>query len=466
MKNGLIHEDGKLIYYENDKRVHAGVIKVGEDIYYISRDGVAVTGKYTVHSSMSNGLLKHGVYTFAEDGRLVEGSYVALKRVTSRRKRRKRKLASRPQKLSRYAKKRLLIIGLSVFLAMLLVTLGMLADNWLRRNNENQNPTLNSGIRLPEFKQDVILVSDGVLSCYSGEIPVSDAIKYGAPYKPLVFEYNLKGNDGALFYGEMPDFSDAKEIFMDGDKLSLELHNLKTGTRYYYKVVVNGDVYTGTFKTAASTRFIKVDGLHNARDIGGYMTQYGKLIKQGMIIRGTEVDGLVEPTYMLAPESLAYMRDTFGFVYDMDLRASHIFMGEYSSPFGEGVGHSFYTAPQYGGIFDEDNKECVRRIFSDLAKPENYPMYMHCTYGADRTGTVVFLLQAVLGMSEEQLVREYQLTGFFSSRYAIADECDIILSVLNRKEGDTLQERAVRFLVDDIGVTEAEIASIQDILLA
>lgn len=71
------------------------MIKVGEDVYYISRSGVTVTGQHTVQSYMSNGLLKHGVYTFAEDGRLVDGSYVALKRVTNGRKRRRRKPSSR-----------------------------------------------------------------------------------------------------------------------------------------------------------------------------------------------------------------------------------------------------------------------------------------------------------------------------------------------------------------------------------
>ena len=467
MKNGLINENGTLIYYENDVPIHAGVVKIGEDLYYISKGGVAVTGKHTVHTSMANGLLKHGIYTFADDGKLIEGSYVPLKKAKHRKKKHRRS-SQGSRTLSAKTKKNLLIAAISVVLVALLVCVGFMIDNYLHSGDSNlgegSSPT-DGEIRLPEFDEDVALVSDGALALYRAEMTVSEAREYGSAYKPMVFEYDLLGDDGLLTISENENFSDALELFMDGDNDYLEIDNLKTGTKYYYKVDVNGKTYSGSFKTAASTRFIEVEGLYNARDIGGYTTLNGRTVKQGMIIRGTEIDGLVESIYLLPSTSAAYMRDSFRFAYEMDLRASHIFMGEYSSYFGEGVGHSFYTAPAYGGIFDASNKDFLKNIFSDLAKEENYPMYMHCTYGADRTGTVVFLLQAILGMSEEQMIREYQMTGFFSSSYATDNRCDIIIAGINAKQGSTLQEKTINFLVDDIGVTLEEIAAIQSILL-
>ncbi|MBQ4121755.1 MAG: tyrosine-protein phosphatase [Clostridia bacterium] len=458
MKNGLIEENGKLVYYVNDKPVHAGLIKIDGDIYYIGTGGIAVTGKHTIHTSMANGLLKHGVYTFGADGKLKKGSYVPLKKGTH-----KRRSHFKP-------KKQLLILGAFLLIALVFVILGFAIDEFGNpdmpvQTTESSAPDEEIKIDLPELSEEAVLVSQGALDAYHGKLSIWEARAYGDPYRPFVFEYDLYGKSGVLYYSENADLSNAVQVALDGNKRSLEIDNLKTGTEYYYKVSVEGKDFTGSFKTAASTRFVKIEGLNNARDIGGYTTLDGKTIKQGMIIRGAEYDGLVESTYQLSKESLTYMQDTFGFAYDMDLRNADIFTGEYTSYLGKDVRHAFYTAPKYGEIFDASYKDSLNRIFSDLAKEENYPMYLHCTYGADRTGTIVFLLQAVLNMSEEEITREYQRTGFSDAGYAASEKYDIILSGLAGKAGNTLQEKTIRFLIDDIGITEEQIDSIQNILL-
>ena len=92
-------------------------------------------------------------------------------------------------------------------------------------------------------------------------------------------------------------------------------------------------------------------------------------------------------------------------------------------------------------------------------------MYLHCTWGRDRTGTVVLLLQGLLNVSEEDLLEEYRLTGYVTPAVATNNKMDTVFLQLGGYEGDTLQEKIISYLTTDIGVTQEEIDSIQSIFL-
>ena len=99
-----------------------------------------------------------------------------------------------------------------------------------------------------------------------------------------------------------------------------------------------------------------------------------------------------------------------------------------------------------------------------------------CQIGRDRTGTLAFLINALLGVGEEDLYMDYELS--FLSQSGCADFKDGITpstflgahlwSLYNYidhyKEEGTLSEKTEQFMLD-IGITVEEIASIKAIML-
>jgi protein tyrosine/serine phosphatase len=83
---------------------------------------------------------------------------------------------------------------------------------------------------------------------------------------------------------------------------------------------------------------------------------------------------------------------------------------------------------------------------------------LHCTYGCDRTGTVCYLLEALLGVSRGDCLRDYGLSNLRP------ENIQAVENGLANYEGDTLKEQAESYLLS-CGVSEYQINSIRNIFL-
>ena len=461
MQEGLISENGELVYYKDGQPYPAGVIKVDGAIYYINSQGRAVTGHYIVHRAKANGLLKHGTYKFGEDGKLIKGSYKAPTK-KNRQNRKHRSFLGR----IRTRTWRKLFIGTAIAAVVFIAGWSIWSATSLHPQLPDSDPEVTQnaeGVVLPKFDNEVLLCSDAAKQAYDNLLSIQDAVQTGNPYRAFRFAYKLTNISGKLYISEDAAMTQAKTYEMPENKTTVLVDNLKTATTYYYKVVAGEKEYTGTFRTAEATRFLDIPNLANVRDIGGYVNAEGKTVKQGVLIRGTEMDGLVNASYFVPSDSLDDVLADFGFAYDMDLRSASVYMGSYTSRLN--IPHKFYNAPMYGGIFDGANHPALKEIFADLANPQNYPMYMHCTWGVDRTGTIVYLLQGILGLSEEDMLREYRLTGYAKPEVITAESMNVLITGLSSYEGNTINEKIVTFLTTVVGVTDEQITSIRNIFL-
>ena len=264
---------------------------------------------------------------------------------------------------------------------------------------------------------------------------------------------------------ENENLENSRLFTLEAQDRSVDVYHLKTGTKYYYRVNaflstegnMNVRHRSGSFETAVTPRFLSIDGVRNVRDIGGWMkTEDGKAIKQGILYRGTEIDGQVQAEYKATEIGIADMKNILGIKSDFDLRAYNK-----SNPLG--VEHKAFAIPAYEGIFKEAGKEKVKILFSELANPVNYPVYMHCTYGTDRTGVMMYLLELMLGVDEESATKDYEFSSMFI-RGISREKLFPVITELETYEGRTMQEK-VRSYLKSCGVTEEEMEAIKSILL-
>ncbi len=189
-----------------------------------------------------------------------------------------------------------------------------------------------------------------------------------------------------------------------------EVYHLCVATRYYWQVNASiggkpaGKSHVNSFVTSAQMpRWINVPGLTNVRDLGGWPLPGGKRVRQGMVYRGSEMNSHLSIT----EEGRRVMVEDLGIRTDLDLRR------EDAHPALDIKSVDWVNIPvlPYGYITEDEQKDAYRRIFELFARPDAYPVFFHCWGGADRAGTLAFLLNAILGVSFQDLARDYEFTS-------------------------------------------------------
>lgn len=296
------------------------------------------------------------------------------------------------------------------------------------------------------------------------------------PNQAIKVRWSCEGEDVSTYkveYATQANYSDAIVENCDGDTDFVELYNLYKATQYYVRVTAQNEkgeslvMEEGTFTTTdIGPRVMLISDIHNVRDVGGYQTSNGKTTKQGLIYRG----GTLRPADVyksnLTDEGAKYMREVMGIKTEIDFRGSKE-AGDITESVIPGAKLTYATLSGYADAFT--GPEGYKKTFEILADKDNYPIYYHCTGGADRTGTVTFLLNALLGVAETELIQDYEFTTFslYSERNSqqgvYANYFKDFRAGLEAFAGDTLQEKVESYLLS-IGVTQSQIDNIKAIM--
>ena len=223
---------------------------------------------------------------------------------------------------------------------------------------------------------------------------------------PETLIFRWEGDAGDVFeLSEYEDFSDAKKTVCDAS--FCEIGNLKIGTKYFWRI--NGGEACTFYTKDNRFRFIKLDGVLNVRDVGGVN------IRQGMVYRGSDI----YTHYPITDEGKKVFCCDLGIKSEIELR--HDADSHRKSVAGENVNYKHLPYKAYETVFEDEWKKAIVPIMEFLADEKNYPVYVHCLGGADRTEMIAMYLRALLGESDDTIHLDYELTSLSTYAYGLAE---------------------------------------------
>lgn len=245
---------------------------------------------------------------------------------------------------------------------------------------------------------------------------------YGAPGEadmPPKVPVSWKAPEGDISLTlNVDDGEWAYDIPLSPGTESYELSNL-VPDRLYHWMVTRDDtgrkVALGTFKTIGLIHQVYFQPkVRNARDIGGWSTVDGKKVKYRKMYRGGEISS----GYLNNEGVKEMLRE--GILAEIDLRESKD-VNSSVSRLGKDI--AFFNAnfsKGYGGLIREYPAKVANTFkFTVKCLRENKPIFYHCSIGRDRTGTMTALYLGLLGVSESDMSKEYELLFFSPKEWSL-----------------------------------------------
>src|SRR6185312_4315316 len=189
-----------------------------------------------------------------------------------------------------------------------------------------------------------------------------------------------------------------------------------------------------------NTRHIRLEGVGNFRDFGGYAARDGRRIKHKKLYRSAHhamaTDADLEAITALEIAVIVDLRR--GEERErMPSRRHTAFAGRVI----ENETNDAIADPWMEFVRGSDASEgAFRRYLSALAEADG-PVLIHCAAGKDRTGILAALTHHLMGVERDDIFADYLLTNELAG---IAERLPQVMQLIEEQSGRTPTELAVR----------------------
>jgi protein-tyrosine phosphatase len=173
-------------------------------------------------------------------------------------------------------------------------------------------------------------------------------------------------------------------------------------------------------------RLIPLDGPANFRDIGGYETDHGDLVRTGCVFRSDSLS-------FMSDDDVRHVTENLGLRTVIDLRAGHEveeythgpletlesqpvtvwhvpIVDETRRPPSESREATMLSPGEIYSLMLEKFAPRFIAVLDIIAAGDTQPLVFHCAAGKDRTGLVAMLVLGLLGVNPEVIAADYALT--------------------------------------------------------
>lgn len=269
----------------------------------------------------------------------------------------------------------------------------------------------------------------------------------------------------------------------------------------------------------ADAHSIGLTGVGNARELGGYVTEDGRIVRRGVFLRTAALGNATE-------KDIRRLKDDYHLCVVLDLRMTSE-VESAPDPEIEGVRNlhlgimdEALMAARRANVRDEDvegldlnntidrlklamrlgiisdqmyieflsgepGKAGYAQMFRELlALPEGQSLLFHCTQGKDRTGCAAMLILSALGVDEETIMADFMLTNLFNARLiegerqmlieqgVAEDDMEIYMRAMDEVDPQYMINAlewlkanygsALGYIQTELGVTNDELESLRD----